>query len=320
MKLPNNLQLAIELHAEAYSIKELRGISENVSSKYLTDIGSGARKLTTRQEVITYAIARMPATFAAVRASLRYALEIIGEADYENMLDGGAGCGAAVWAVLGLLNIKNIDCIERESEMIRLGNELLENAGNDTVINWFHTDINTFTSNNKYDIVVASYSLNEMNKRDRLNVIGKLWECTNKLLLIVEPGTPSAHIEQQELRKMMKSYGAQLIAPCPQGAECQLSGDDWCHFITRVERSKLHKAIKNADAPYEDEKYSFSAFYRMPIAKCCRARVLRRPVVSPKQVTLRVCTAQGIMTENYRKQDGAIYKKVRKLGAGDLLE
>lgn len=320
MKLPNDLQSAIELYAEKYSIKDLREISDTISRKYASNYGSGTRKLTTRQEVIAYAVARMPATFASVYSSIVYALEIIGETEFNSMLDAGAGCGAAVWAALGLLNVKNIDCIERESEMIRLGNGLLKDTIKDTAINWFQTDINAYVNSKKYDIVIASYSLNEMNKSDRLAAAGKLWEYTNKLLLIIEPGTPIAHAEQQELRKTLKSQGAQLIAPCPHDGECQLSENDWCHFITRIERSKLHKAIKNADAPYEDEKFSFSAFFRTPINKFCRARILRRPVVSPKHVSIKVCTAQGIFTENYRKQDGAIYKIVRKLGAGDLLE
>lgn len=40
------------------------------------------------------------------------------------------------------------------------------------------------------DLVIASYVLNEMNHKDRIAVIKKLWDATKMMLLIVDPGTP----------------------------------------------------------------------------------------------------------------------------------
>lgn len=320
MKIPEALRLALDKETGGYKISDLREISTEISKKYLINKHEGASLVATKEDALAYAIARMPATYSAVYASLSYALELIGECNFESMLDIGAGTGAAVWAACELLNLRQIDCIEREPEMSALGEKLLLSKSQDIAINWLNTDINSFIPGRKYDIVIASYSINEMCENNRDAIIYKLWDSANKLLLIVDAGTPYAYRLQQNIRKSLIGVNACLIAPCPQGKICGLSEDDWCHFICRVERTKYHKLIKNGDSPYEDEKYSYSAFSKIKPIYLCRDRIIRRPNLLPKRLVLQTCMTAGKKPKIIRKSDGEVYKLAKKLNAGDALE
>ena len=78
--------------------------------------------------------------------------------------------------------------------------------------------------------------------------------------------------------------------PAPGG--CPLAAGDWCHFGARVNRSALHRRVKEADLGYEDEKFSYVAAGggRSPTGI---ARVLRRPAQRKGLVSLRLCRPDG---------------------------
>ena len=92
----------------------------------------------------------------------------------------------------------------------------------------------------------------------------------------------------------------------------------WCHFSTRVSRSKLHKDIKGGDAPYEDEKYSYIAFSKSEVIPC-KNRILRHPQINPGFVELEVCSKDGFKKIKYSKKDKELFKKARKSDAGDMI-
>ena len=79
-------------------------------------------------------------------------------------------------------------------------------------------------------------------------------------------------------REQLIASGAHVAAPCPHDGKCPLQPPDWCHFTQRLPRSRAHKQIKEADVPFEDEKFSYVALTRSPIARR-PARVLAQPVV-----------------------------------------
>lgn len=320
MKIPEALRSALDKETDGFKISDLRDISANISKKYLNNKHDGVSLVTTKEDAIAYAIARMPATYSTVYSSLKYALELIGNCSFGSMLDVGSGTGAAVWAASELLNLKEIDCIEREHEMAKLGKNLLSSTTHNIVINWLNTDIKSFIPSRKYDIVIASYSINEMCEYDRDSIIRKLWDSANKLLLIVDAGTPYAHGLQQSIRNTLLKTNACLIAPCPQGINCKLSEDDWCHFICRVERTKLHKLIKEGELTYEDEKFSYSAFCKIKPIRVCRDRIIRRPNVLPKRLILQTCMTADSKPKILCKSDGEIYKFAKRLMTGDALE
>ena len=50
--------------------------------------------------------------------------------------------------------------------------------------------------------------------------------------------------------------------PARTTANVRLLAPDWCHFTQRLPRSRAHKQIKEADVPFEDEKFSYVALTR----------------------------------------------------------
>lgn len=109
---------------------------------------------------------------------------------------------------------------------------------------WYSQDLINMEIEEKYDMVISSYVLNEMTGSAGKTVISKLWNCADKLLVIIEPGTPKGFDVIKYAREQLLNLGAHIVAPCPHEQECRIKSDDWCHFTCRVQRSKLHKLIK----------------------------------------------------------------------------
>ena len=97
-----------------------------------------------------------------------------------------------------------------------------------------------------------------------------------------------------------------------------MAGEDWCHFAVRVQRTRLHKALKGGDAPYEDEKFCYLALTRTPPAAACGARILRHPQIAPGRIALRVCEGGQAAQRVITKKD-PLWKRVRKSEWGDAL-
>lgn len=312
MEFPLELRSALESKAAAYSTATLQKTVRDLSDRYRCESGDGRRLLTTDQEAVAYAAVRMPATFGAVSAALSYALPFTAIPP-TSLLDVGAGTGTAAWAASAQLNLSTITCIEREPAMRRLGKALMETGS--AILqktNWTDCDLTANTPlPQKADLVISSYVLNEMKRADRRSTALRLWEATENLLLIVEPGTPIGSAGLREVRDLLLQQGAHIAAPCPTEDTCPLCEGDWCHFSCRLARSKLHKQLKGGDVPYEDEKFSYLALSRSPCNRA-EARILRHPYIEPGKITLELCTAHGLDKTIVRKRDGALFKQARK--------
>lgn len=315
MQLPVFIRESVDKLAAEYKPIDLKKVSLALSDAYLNNRRDGSRLVTSDIQAAVYSLVRMPATFAAVYSALKFTTG--GEGYFENMLDAGAGTGAAYFAANALLGITSATLVEREKSMISVAKRLCEAGGLSP--EFVKSDLSSFVPDRKYDLVVASYATNEMDKTSREKLLDKLLSATGKLLMIVEPGTPDAFALQKEIRRYLKEKGAELVAPCPGSAECSLPENDWCHFTCRVERSRLHKFVKGGDAPYEDEKFTYSAFCTDNSLSPCKARVLRHPKTEKGKITLSVCTRDGIGELVLRKGDDG-YKQARKLGAGDAFD
>ena len=170
------------------------------------------------------------------------------------------------------------------------------------------------------ELVVEGYMLGELAPEMRIPVAKKLWEACTQMLVLIEPGTPQGFANLAAVRAHLAGCGAHVAAPCPAGATvCPMAGDDWCHFAVRVQRTKLHKQLKGGDAPYEDEKFCFLALTKEAPEAACRARVLRHPQIAPGRITLTLCEGGGVKNRAVTKKD-PLWKRARKIGAGDALE
>ena len=323
MDLPIELKNMIESELENKKINELQENAENISLKYRNESGKGKRLVTKDIEALSYSAVRMPATYSAICTTLSKSLEIH-NCSINNVLDIGAGTGAGSWAVSDILDIEKITCIEREDAMIKLGKKFMVQSDNAILNNtvWKQADVLKDEIADKADLVICSYMLNELNKENRENVVKKLWNSTEKMLLIVEPGTPEGFKGIKEAREFLMSQGGRVIAPCPNVEKCPLPDNDWCHATCRVARTKIHKILKSGDVPYEDEKFSYIAVLKGEdgIEEKEIFRVLRHPKIESGRITLKLCTEKGIIEKTVTKKEKELFKIARKLKCGDYFE
>ena len=320
MELPIELRLEIESKLEKIDKKNLQEHAQNISLKYRNESGQGKRLLTKQEEAISYAAVRMPATYGAIYTSIKNTLQIYFP-EIKTLLDVGSGTGAGSWAASNLLNLDKITCLEREDVMINLGKSLIEVSNDECIKNaqWKQTDLVNENIEDTADLVICSYVLNEMNEKERNSIVQKLWKCAKKILIIIEPGTPVGFDEIKQIRNTLIKQQGHIIAPRPNIEECKIKQNDWCHSTIRVSRTKTHKTLKNANVPYEDEKFSYIAISKEEFTKNEIIRVLRHPKIETGKITLEVCTNQGIHEMIVTKKDKQLFKKARKIKCGDIL-
>jgi ribosomal protein RSM22 (predicted rRNA methylase) len=135
----------------------------------------------------------------------------------------------------------------------------------------------------------------------------------------VEPGTPDGFARVLAARDVLRAAGLHIAAPCPHQADCPLASapPDWCHFASRVNRSPLHRRLKDADLGHEDEKFAYVIATDAPVP-AAPARVLRHPQKRKGLVTLQLCTPDdGVRQALVSKRQGADYRAARDVAWGD---
>ena len=316
MELPFALKAAIEEKCAAHPTADLIAAARNISERYRNESGHGKRLLTEDVEALSYAVVRMPATFGAVSTALRHTLDCF-DAPIATVLDVGAGTGAATWAVHEALDGEaTFTCLEREEAMIRLGSGLMAEDEALSRVRWVRHDLSAIPVGQEADLVIASYALNELSEDKRAEVLRSLWDCAEKLLVIIEPGTPVGFAQLRKARETLIALGGHVAAPCVHQGECPLPAEDWCQFTVRVARSRLHKLLKGGDVPYEDEKFSYLAVAKES-ARPAECRILRHPQKESGRITLRLCMQEGIQDKVVTKKQGELFKRARKADSGD---
>ncbi len=300
------LKSKIESLLSGRSLKSISKASGLLSRLYRDRKSSSELySLSSEDQRLAYVCTRLPATYAAICRTLKELLLRSGGEKISSLLDIGAGPGSVLMAVMEVcLPIFKATMIEKEPGFIALGKFFTEDF-NCVEQNWVAQDITKEWSCQPHDLVVASYALNEMNERDRLKIVEKLWEVANKFLVIIEPGTKSGFGFLKQLRQSLIEKGAHLIAPCPHSGSCPLPEGDWCHFAARVERSSLHRHAKQATLNYEDEKFSYLIFSKSPF-ETCQSRVLRRPFKGQGFVQLSLCSKQGVALETVTRKNNTV--------------
>ena len=80
----------------------------------------------------------------------------------------------------------------------------------------------------------------------------------------------------------------------------------------------VHKFVKDADVPYEDEKFSYIAISREKIDNS-GARILRHPNISSGFIKVKLCNNGNIEEKTITKKEKDLFKRVKKLKCGDLI-
>ena len=316
MDIPEGLKDSINRLLSENKASTIIENAQTISNRYRKNDGKGKRLLTNESEAVSYVISRMPATYAAVYSVFKQIL-----ANYNkkmtSLLDVGAGTGAGTWAVNEIENMSQITCLEIEKSMSNIGKKLMKNTALDNV-QWKSYNILQDEIAEKADIVLTSYMINELSEQEREKAVLKLWQATDKLMVVIEPGTPEGFKNILNIRNLIKNQGGYIVAPCCYNGECPIKENDWCAFYARVARSSIHRQAKGGNLGYEDEKFSYIAFSKMPV-EITGERILRHPQINSGFVKVKLCTAEGIQEKTYSKKDGEIYKKTKKLDAGEKI-
>jgi ribosomal protein RSM22 (predicted rRNA methylase) len=345
--LPAELKVALQRKAEGLSRSDVAVRAAAISQTYRGGGGSGA--IRSESDALAYALARMPATYAAVVASLNALRKIRPKFVPVSLLDVGAGPGTATWAAAQAFDsLDEFTAIDANPALRTLALDLATDQARLHGLRYAQSEASPgLRDAASADLVIASYVIGEMNPDRQAALTELMWAATRDTLLVVEPGTPAGYQRILDLRRRLVAQGAHVIAPCPHDGECPLiafsakqvlgrdprmapasreenalkqkAAPDWCHFVQRLPRSRAHKHIKGAELPFEDEKFSYVALARTP-ARQRPARVLAPPQVTKAEMRVKLCRPDGHASlATFPRRDKAAYARVRRISWGDTV-
>jgi ribosomal protein RSM22 (predicted rRNA methylase) len=319
MRLPRELQHAIEREVEKVERTRLNQACAQLTEQYQAARFSSP-PVATEAHRAAYLTVRLPATYAV---NLRVFEEIkrrsTGTA-INTMLDLGAGPGTALHAAREIFpELQGATLVESDAGFISMGKRLGSQSSAAAVreSQWIQHDLKTVTQFELHDLVVISYALGELPQTAMEKLISRAWAATQKLLVIIEPGTVRGFGFIHAARAFLIASGAHVLAPCPHALTCPMAAvGDWCHFAERVERTSLHRQLKGGSLGYEDEKFSYIVASR-EVFPWPPARIVRHPRKNSGHVKLTLCTPEGLKNPVISKSQKESYKKARKAEWGD---
>jgi ribosomal protein RSM22 (predicted rRNA methylase) len=316
--LPAELKAALDARLQGLSRNDAAGRAALISQTYREGGGSGT--IRTEIDALAYALVRMPATYAAVTASLNALREITPHFAPASLLDVGAGPGTATWAAAEAFpSLESFTLLDANSALRALALDIGRGSVRLRDMTYQRGDAHAALADAEAaDMVVASYMISEIGEAEQASLAELMWTKTRDTLLIVEPGTPAGYARILAVRRQLIASGAHVAAPCPHDGECPLAAPDWCHFTQRLPRSRAHKQLKSAELPYEDEKFAYVALTRAPVARH-PARVLAQPDVNKVEVAAKLCTAEGLVIARIPRRAKGDYSAARRWRWGDAV-
>jgi ribosomal protein RSM22 (predicted rRNA methylase) len=317
--LPPELKAAIEAKLQGFSRSDAASRAALISKTYRDGGNSGA--IRTEADALAYALARMPATYAAVTASLNALREIAPDFAPKSLLDVGAGPGTATWAAVEAFpSLETLTLVDANPALRALALDLGRGSTRLRDLDYERGEARAALANAEpADLVVASYMIGEVGEQEQGALAALMWTKTRDTLLVVEPGTPAGYRRIIALRAQLIAAGAHAAAPCPHDGRCPLQAPDWCHFTQRLPRSRAHKQVKGAEVPFEDEKFSYVALTRAPAVRH-PARVLAQPVVTKIEATAKLCTPGGLAITSVSRRAKTEFARARRWRWGDAVE
>lgn len=302
----------------------LHGVSRNVVGERAAAIsrtyrdGGSSVDIANETDALAYALARMPATYAADIACLNALLDVRPDFAPTSLLDVGAGPGTATWAAAEAFpSLQSCALLDANGSLRALALDLAQESGRQ--IAYERGEARSLLAKAEAaDLVVASYIIGELGETERISLAAAMWEKTRDTLLVIEPGTPAGYARIIALRKQLLGAGAHVAAPCPHDGPCPLAPPDWCHFVQRLQRSRAHKQVKGAEVPFEDEKFAYVALTRTPVGTR-PSRVLAQPLVGKAEVAAKLCTLEGLQTASIPRRDRPAYAAARRWRWGDAV-
>jgi len=243
--------------------------------------------------------------------------------DVESVVDFGGGPGTFLFAFSKFKTLNQYTNVERSDSFIGIMNVLVEEFLSSSTT---HTHVDSISCNYlklgsqdipTSDLCVFSYTLCE--RENSPVCLSDLVEHSN-MVLIIEPGTPSGfkNIIQAKDKLIEKGFGT--IAPCTvSNGFCPLrdSESDWCHFVERVDRSRIQRHLKNGVLGYEYEKYSYLLMSKNSIHSDGK-RIISRPNYTKHSISFDICSEKNSHIVITKKENKSKFKIVKKSIRGDL--
>jgi ribosomal protein RSM22 (predicted rRNA methylase) len=312
--LPPDLQAGLDSAMLGVSRNVLGQRAAAISQAYRSG-GCSAQAIRSRDDALAYALARLPATFAAVTAVFAALRQAAPHFAPQTLLDVGAGPGTASWAAVGFFSgLTEIQLIDANEYLRRLALDLLSSSATPVLRNaaYQHGAARQLPDSiAPADLTIASYFIGEVPDDQLLNIADAVWSRTADVLIVIEPGTPAGFRRIRSVRSHLIGRSGHVICPCPHDRECPLTGDDWCHFSQRLNRSRDHRRVKGAALSFEDEKFSYVVLSRHKPVMPLGDRVLAVPRVTKAQIATKLCTPEGLVIDVASRRERNTYK-VRK--------
>src|SRR5258705_3156033 len=225
--LPAELKAALDAKLRGFSRNDAAERAASISKNYRDGGGSGAIQSST--DALAYALARMPATYAAVIASLNALCKIRSDFAPSSLLDIGAGPGTATWAAAEAFpSLRRFALLDANDALRTLALDLARDGARLGGISYERGEARAALANAEVaDLVVASYMIGELRDAEQQAVAALMWEKTRDTLLVVEPGTPAGYARIIALRERLISSGAHVAAPFPHNEKNPLVAPDW---------------------------------------------------------------------------------------------
>lgn len=317
--LPAELRAALDHKLRGFSRSDAAGRAAVISQTYRGGGNSGTIRSET--DALAYALARMPATYAAVTASLNALVEIRPDFAPTTLLDVGAGPGTATWAAVEAFpSLRSLALLDANDALRALALDLAADSFRLRDIAYQRGEARAALAEaDAADLVTASYMIGEIGEAEQRALAGMMWQKTRDTLLVVEPGTPAGYARIIALRSHLISLGAHVVAPCPHDNDCPLAPPDWCHFSQRLQRSRAHMQVKGAEVPFEDERFAYVALTRAPAETPRLSRVLAQPAAGKVEITAKLCTPEGLAIMKVPRRAKADYAAARRWRWGDAI-
>src|SRR5437660_2422909 len=189
--LPAELKAALDARLQGLSRNDAAMRAALISQTYRG--GGGSVAIASEADALAYALARMPATYAAVTASLNALRGIRPDFAPASLLDIGAGPGTATWAATEVFaSLQSFTLLDANEVQRKHALDLLGDSGHSGHISYERGDARTLLARaDAADLVGASYVIGEMSEIERTSLAHLMWEKTRDTLLVVEPGTPA---------------------------------------------------------------------------------------------------------------------------------
>src|SRR5258705_13414509 len=165
--LPAELKAALDAKLLGLSRNDAAERASLISQTYRD--GGGSSAIRSEVDALAYALARMPATYAAVSASLNAVREIRPDFAPASLLDVGAGPGTATWAAAAAFpSLTSFALLDANSALRALALDLGRDSTRLRQMTYQHGEAGAALAGSEAaDLVIASYMIGEIDDAQR---------------------------------------------------------------------------------------------------------------------------------------------------------